>query len=146
MPESPEASSDPILITAGDREPQSVLDALKALPSVRVTISRLKLGDYNVDHRLLVERKTLLDFALSVLDGRLFSMQAHWKHFQASVEKQLRASAWPSPKPRLSTASRAGRMRKRGWPRRASSAILFSGVAKWWTNGGPNEGGEGSEE
>lgn len=63
-------------MTADDREPDSVTDALRALPSVQVTISRLKLGDYRVDHRLLVERKTLLDFALSVLDGRLFSQAA----------------------------------------------------------------------
>jgi ERCC4-type nuclease len=53
-----------------------VIDALKTLPNVRVAISRLKLGDYQVDQRLLVERKTLLDFALSVLDGRLFSQAA----------------------------------------------------------------------
>jgi len=46
------------------------------LPKVRVTVSRLKLGDYRVDGRLLVERKTLLDFALSVLDGRLFTQAA----------------------------------------------------------------------
>ena len=76
MPESRQDSLTPILITADDREPQSVLDALKALPNVRVTISRLKLGDYQVDRRLLVERKTLRDFALSVLDGRLFSQAA----------------------------------------------------------------------
>lgn len=76
MPESSQAFSDSILVTADDREPKSVLDALRTLPNVRVSVSRLKLGDYRVDHRLLVERKTLLDFALSVLDGRLFSQAA----------------------------------------------------------------------
>lgn len=76
MPEFPQDSLTPILVTADDREPESVIDALKALPNVRVTRSRLKLGDYQVDDRLLVERKTLLDFALSVLDGRLFSQAA----------------------------------------------------------------------
>jgi ERCC4-type nuclease len=76
VPESPQASSDPIQIIADDREPESVIDALKALPGVRVTISRLKLGDYQIDQRLLVERKSLPDFALSILDGRLFSQAA----------------------------------------------------------------------
>ena len=76
MPQSFQASSDPVLVTADDREPESVIQALKALPKVRVTVSRLKLGDYRVDGRLLVERKTLLDFALSVLDGRLFTQAA----------------------------------------------------------------------
>ena len=65
-----------ILVTADDREPESVMHALKALPRVRVEVSRLKLGDYQVDDRLLVERKTLLDFSLSILDGRLFSQAA----------------------------------------------------------------------
>jgi len=32
----------------------------------------LPLGDYEVDSTLIVERKTLADFAVSVLDGRLF--------------------------------------------------------------------------
>jgi ERCC4-type nuclease len=31
------------------------------------------VGDYLVDHRLVFERKTLNDFALSIIDGRLFS-------------------------------------------------------------------------
>jgi ERCC4-type nuclease len=33
---------------------------------------RLKVGDYEVDGRLLVERKTLVDLATSIEDGRLF--------------------------------------------------------------------------
>jgi ERCC4-type nuclease len=31
------------------------------------------LGDYRIDDRLIVERKTLPDFAISVMDGRLFT-------------------------------------------------------------------------
>lgn len=76
MRSSAHMPSNSVLVTADDREPESVVDALKALPGVRVTTSRLKLGDYQVDDRLLVERKTLPDFALSVLDGRLFSQAA----------------------------------------------------------------------
>lgn len=76
MLESPQVTPDTILVTADDREPESMRDALNALPGVRVAVSRLKLGDYQVDDRLLVERKTLQDFALSVLDGRLFSQAA----------------------------------------------------------------------
>ena len=38
-----------------------------------MSIERLPLGDYRVDNTLLVERKTLADFALSVRDCRLFT-------------------------------------------------------------------------
>jgi ERCC4-type nuclease len=65
--------ADPVLVTADDREPETVLAALRDLPGVQVTIQRLKMGDYQVDGRLLVERKTLPDFALSIVDGRLFT-------------------------------------------------------------------------
>jgi len=40
---------------------------------MKVTASRLTLGDYLVDDRVLIERKTLQDLALSLADGRLFS-------------------------------------------------------------------------
>ncbi len=34
---------------------------------------RLSIGDYQVDDKLIFERKTLLDFVASIIDGRLFS-------------------------------------------------------------------------
>ncbi len=63
----------PLRIVADHREPQAVLEALRALPGVEVSVARLELGDYRVGDDLLVERKTLADFAVSVIDGRLFS-------------------------------------------------------------------------
>ena len=66
-------SQNPIIITADDREcPSGVIESLAATEGVSVKIRRLKLGDYDVAGRLLVERKTTFDFALSVIDGRLF--------------------------------------------------------------------------
>ncbi len=47
--------------------------ALAAHPDVRVTLHHLALGDYRVDDALVVERKTLTDFACSVRNGRLFA-------------------------------------------------------------------------
>ena len=46
---------------------------LQAMPDVIVEICRLPVGDYVVDDRVIFERKTLLDFAVSIQDGRLFS-------------------------------------------------------------------------
>lgn len=65
--------SFPINIIIDDRERSSrVFQALATTNNVTVVIQRLPLGDYQVDERLLVERKTLHDFAVSVIDGRLF--------------------------------------------------------------------------
>lgn len=60
-------------IVCDDRErPSGVVDALHEGGDVQVTVRRLKVGDYLIDGRILVERKTFADFALSIVDGRLF--------------------------------------------------------------------------
>jgi DNA excision repair protein ERCC-4 len=62
-----------IQILADDRESQAeVIAMLRRHEGVEVTLRRLALGDYLVDGRLLFERKTLRDFAVSLKDGRLF--------------------------------------------------------------------------
>jgi DNA excision repair protein ERCC-4 len=62
-----------IQIIADDRESQSsVIEALGSQNGVEVIVRRLALGDYLLDERLLFERKTLRDFAVSLKDGRLF--------------------------------------------------------------------------
>ena len=70
----PERSgSNSVSVVVDDRETGSgVLRALRDLEDVKVTVQRLPLGDYLVDDRLLFERKTLLDLAGSIKDGRLF--------------------------------------------------------------------------
>ena len=63
----------PINIIADDREHKSeVIESLMDIENVGVSIRRLSLGDYQIDNRLVVERKTLKDFAVSIIDGRLF--------------------------------------------------------------------------
>jgi len=70
-------SPPPIHVIADDRESgSSVNQALARLEGIDVRVQRLKLGDYEVDGRCLFERKTVLDLAASVADGRLFH-QAH---------------------------------------------------------------------
>ena len=66
-------NNSPINITADDREHKSeVIKSLMDIENVEVCIRRLSMGDYQVDNRLIVERKTLKDFAVSIIDGRLF--------------------------------------------------------------------------
>lgn len=61
-----------VAIVADDRErPSDVIDALNSVSHVKVHVSRLPMGDYLVQKRVLFERKTLSDFARSIADGRL---------------------------------------------------------------------------
>lgn len=46
------------------------------MPDVAVDVQRLTTGDFLIDGRFAVERKTLPDFAQSVIDGRLFRQAA----------------------------------------------------------------------
>ena len=62
-----------IHIIADDRERKGdVMESLLQIEDVDLSIRRLSVGDYHVGDRVKVERKTLKDFAISVIDGRLF--------------------------------------------------------------------------
>jgi ERCC4-type nuclease len=62
-----------IHIVADDRERGcEVAECLAAMDGVHLRIGRLSMGDYRLDDAILFERKTLNDFAASVVDGRLF--------------------------------------------------------------------------
>lgn len=68
------AAPEPLHILADDRERDAdVIAALQRLDGVAVTVQRLALGDYQADGALIVEHKTLSDFAISIVDGRLFT-------------------------------------------------------------------------
>lgn len=65
---------EPLQILADDREREAgVIAALQRLDGVVVTGQRLAFGDYQAAGMLIVERKTLADFASSIADGRLFT-------------------------------------------------------------------------
>jgi len=68
----------PLRIIVDDRERADgrVLAALGARDDVKVDIARLQVGDYRVERRIVVERKTATDFAASLIDGRLFQQAA----------------------------------------------------------------------
>lgn len=66
-----------VRIVADDRENAGgVIAELRALADVEVEVRRLPVGDFVVEDRFTVERKTLTDFALSVVDARLFKQAA----------------------------------------------------------------------
>jgi len=67
------SASSLIHVIVDNREVNSqTVNKLKEMEGVQVIIQRLPVGDYKVDNKLLVERKTLLDLTASIKDGRLF--------------------------------------------------------------------------
>lgn len=70
----PYANASPrIAVHVDDRESRgAVLRELRQRADFDVTVTRLPLGDYRVDGRLLFERKTMSDLAIAIIDGRLF--------------------------------------------------------------------------
>lgn len=62
-------------IVIDDREPAEMVDRLRAMRHLKVSIASLDTGDYEVPGRMLIERKTPADFALSITgdDKRLFN-------------------------------------------------------------------------
>ncbi len=66
-----------IRIVADDRENAGgVIAELQARTDVTLVVRRLATGDFVVEDRFAVERKTLPDFAVSIIDGRLFKQAA----------------------------------------------------------------------
>jgi len=64
----------PIIIRVDHRERASgIPELLAAIPRVEMTLESLPLGDYVLAPDLVVERKTVADFAQSILDKRLFT-------------------------------------------------------------------------
>jgi DNA excision repair protein ERCC-4 len=69
--------SRPVHIVVDDREQAGdVPAALAARGDAAVEVARLKVGDYHIERRVLVERKGATDFAASLIDGRLFRQVA----------------------------------------------------------------------
>ena len=68
----------PVHIVVDDRERPGgkVPTILAARDDVTVEFARLGVGDYEVERRIVVERKTANDFAASLIDGRLFRQAA----------------------------------------------------------------------
>ncbi len=75
------------LITVDYRERQSnVCRHLSDNPEVQVEWEQLSTGDYVIDHQIIVERKTCVDFVQSIVDGRLFKQA---KRLKSSVERAV---------------------------------------------------------
>jgi len=67
----------PVRIVADDRENAGgVIEALRERNDVVLEVRRLAIGDFIVENNFAIERKTLRDFAASVIGGRWFKQTA----------------------------------------------------------------------
>ncbi len=60
------------MVTDDRENAGGVIEALRARDDVALAARRLAAGDFLVEDNFAVERKTLADFAASVIGGRLF--------------------------------------------------------------------------
>src|SRR5262249_19253006 len=68
-------------LTVDHREERSaLLEAARRSDSFDVRMTVLGVGDYLIDNEVLVERKSVADFAASLIDGRLFPQVARLAH------------------------------------------------------------------
>lgn len=69
-----------IIVEVDHRERDAgVLEALCAKEDIVVEEKKLSMGDYLINKRIAVERKTTKDFVISLIDGRLFSQASRLK-------------------------------------------------------------------
>ena len=69
----PPVQPAPLRLVVDDRESRSGLADALAARWPAVAVGRLSVGDVEVGPRVLVERKTVADFVLSIEDGRLLT-------------------------------------------------------------------------
>jgi len=80
-----------------------LFDAVQRSGTFDVRLVRLVTGDYLIDHEMLVERKTIADFAVSLVDGRLFpqvARLAHSRHRSVLLIEGPPPAAMPDVHPR----------------------------------------------
>jgi Fanconi anemia group M protein len=58
----------------------ALLEVLRRSSAFEVQMAHLATGDYLIDNEVLVERKSVADFAASLVDGRLFPQVARLAH------------------------------------------------------------------
>ena len=71
-----------------------LLDAVRRGGAFDVRMVRLAVGDYLIDEEVVIERKTIADFAASLADGRLFTQAARLAH---SAHRSILLIEGPTP-------------------------------------------------
>lgn len=70
----------PIVIKVDHREPDAVIAELRRASNTTIEVSQLELGDYVINDRVFIERKSVPDFESSIIDSkRLFDQSERIK-------------------------------------------------------------------
>lgn len=102
-------ATDSVLILCDSREARSGLAThLAAMPGITVTRTELACGDYVVEDRLVIERKSAADFVLSVMDGRLFEQAGRMAAQAAPAVLLLEGDPFSETRSSIEPASIAG--------------------------------------
>ena len=80
-----EAFAADLTVFADYREKGSGVIRELAEKGVKVELSKLEVGDYLLSERIVVEHKTVKDFADSIIDGRLLSQLANLKKYERPI-------------------------------------------------------------
>jgi len=72
----------------------ALLDVIRRGGAFDVRMGRLTTGDYLIEDEVLIERKTIADFAASLADGRLFKQAARLAH---SAHRSILLIEGPTP-------------------------------------------------
>lgn len=109
-----------------------VVRKLASYPDVKISVSRLEIGDYIVSDEIAIERKTVDDLASSLVDGRIFDQI---KRLRATYKKPILLIEGETPY----------RSKKRGVNPRSLmglvSSLVASGLPILWANN-PEESAE----
>ena len=97
--------------------PSALLDAVQRSGAFDVRVLRLVTGDYLIDHEVLIERKTIADFAISLIDGRLFPQVARLarsRYRSVLLIEGPRPAAMPDLHPQHGSMARSSRLQPCG--------------------------------
>lgn len=116
----------PITIKVDHREPDVVIDELRRAANTTIEVCQLDLGDYVINDRIFIERKSVPDFEASIIDSkRLFDQSERIKLELDAIGVVLIEGNWNS----------AARM----LPQQVIGALSFLGAIQalsvWQTTG-----------
>ena len=89
-------------VAIDDREPEAFVELFKSAGAEAVRVERLKVGDFIVNQSWLFERKTMVDFCASLVDGRLFRQAIRMLGWDGHVVMILEGGSKECAKSRVS--------------------------------------------
>ena len=107
---TPKQKMDPKITVDHREHAQELITELRARYGFSIELKQLKLGDYYIPPDTIVERKTVHDFGVSILDGRLFQQAYRLVEHANNAILLIEGSSFNLAKPHIKIASIKGAM------------------------------------